>query len=54
MPIDKTKLHHPRGWLRYFVGYESESVYYIYDPEKHIVQRIGASEIDDGQGLDDP
>src|SRR5438045_2907601 len=54
MPANVTKLHHPRGWLGYFVGCESESIYRIYDPEKHIVRRIGASEIDDGQGLDDP
>ena len=60
LPIEKrrradvTKLHHPRGWLGYFVGCENESVYRIYDPEKHSVRRIGASEIEDGQGLDDP
>jgi hypothetical protein len=54
MPANVTKLHHPRGWLGYFVGCESESVYRIYDPEKHTVRRVGASEIDDGQGLDDP
>lgn len=54
MPAEVTKLHHPRGWLGYFVGCESESVYRIYDPERHTVRRIGASEIDDGQGLDDP
>jgi len=53
-PADITKLHHPRGWLGYFVGCENESIYRIYDPEKHVVRRIGASEIEDGQGLDDP
>jgi hypothetical protein len=59
-PVEKrttanmTKLHHPRGWLGYFVGCENESIYRIYDPEKHMVRRIGASEIDDGHGLDDP
>jgi hypothetical protein len=52
-PANVTKLHHPRGWLGYFVGCESESIYRIYDPENHAVRRIGASEIDDGQGLDD-
>ena len=53
-PAHVTKLHHPRGWLGYFVGCESESIYRIYDPENLAVRRIGASEIDDGHGLDDP
>jgi hypothetical protein len=59
-PVEKraaaamTKLHHPRGWIGYFVGCESESMYHIYDPEKHSVRRKGMSEIDDGEGLDDP
>lgn len=35
MPASMTKLHHPRGWLGYFVGCESESVYRIYEPEFH-------------------
>ena len=48
-----TKLHHPRSWLRYFVGCDSESIYRIYDPDKHVVRRVGASEIDDGQGYND-
>ena len=49
-----TKLHDPRGWIGYFVGCESESVYYIFNPEKHRVQRKGVSDIEDGEGLDDP
>jgi hypothetical protein len=53
-PANITKLHYPPGWLGSFVGCDSESIYRIYDPENHIVRRIGASEIDDGQGLDDP
>ena len=49
-----TKLHNPRGWIGYFVGCESESVYHIYDPKEHKVKRKGVAEIDDGEGLDDP
>lgn len=51
---DMTKLHSPRGWLGYFVGCESEAMYYIYSPEKHKVYRIGVARVEDGEGLDDP
>jgi hypothetical protein len=53
MPADKTKLYYPCSWLGYFIGCKSELIYRIYNPEKHIIQRIGASEIDDSQGLND-
>jgi hypothetical protein len=49
-----TKLHSPRGWLGYFVGYESKAMYHIYSPEKHKVYRIGIARVEDGEGLDDP
>jgi hypothetical protein len=48
-----TKLHSPRGWLGYFVGCESEAMYYIYSLEKHKVYRIGVARVEDGEGLDD-
>ena len=48
-----TKLYSPRGWLGYFVGYESEAIYHIYSPEKHKVYRIGTAWVEDGEGLDD-
>ena len=51
---EMTKLHNPRGWLGYFVGCESEAIYYIYSPEKHKVYRIGVIRIEDGEGLRDP
>ena len=48
-----SKLITPRGWLGYFVGCESESVYCIWSPEKNKVLWISAARIDDGEGLDD-
>jgi hypothetical protein len=51
---EMTKLHNPRGWLGYFVGCESESIYRIYSPEKHKVYRIGVARVEDGEGLNDP
>lgn len=51
--IGEPKLHTPRGWLGYFVGCESESVYRIWHPEEKKVYRISVARIDDGQGLDD-
>ena len=50
----KPKLHTPRGWIGYFVGCESESIYHIYSEEKKKVFRVGAARIQDGVGLDDP
>lgn len=44
----------PRGWLGYFVGCESESIYKIFSPDKHQVFRVGVARIDDGEGLNDP
>ena len=48
-----SKLTSPRGWLGYFVGCESESIYRIWEPEKKKVLRISVARIDDGEGLDD-
>ncbi|KFY97995.1 hypothetical protein V500_01823 [Pseudogymnoascus sp. VKM F-4518 (FW-2643)] len=47
------KLSEPRGWLGYFVGCESESIYRIWDPEKKKIARVSTPRIDDGEGLDD-
>lgn len=47
------KLSEPRGWLGYFVGCESESIYRIWDPEKKKIARISTPRIDDGEGLND-
>ena len=41
------------GWLRYFVGCESEAMYHIYSLEKHKVYRIGVARVEDGERLDD-
>jgi hypothetical protein len=48
-----TKLHSPRGWLGYFVGYKSEAMYHIYSPKKHKVYQIGVARVEDREGLDD-
>nr|ANM86644.1 putative integrase [Cladonia uncialis subsp. uncialis]AUW30834.1 putative integrase - catalytic core [Cladonia uncialis subsp. uncialis] len=50
----KQKLHSPRGWMGYFVGCESESIYRVWNPDKNKVVRISNVRIDDGEGLDDP
>jgi hypothetical protein len=47
------KIHEPRGWIGYFVGCESESVYRIYSADKHKVFRVGVARVDNGEGLDD-
>ena len=47
------KLHTPRGWMGYFMGCESESIYRIWNPEKNKVVRISTARIDDGEGLED-
>lgn len=47
------KLHEPRGWLGYFMGSESESVYRIWNPEKNKVMRISVARVEDGEGMDD-
>lgn len=48
-----TKLHEPRGWLGYFMGCESESVYRIWHPERNKVMRISMARVEDGEGMDD-
>ncbi|KAG9759970.1 hypothetical protein KCU73_g3120, partial [Aureobasidium melanogenum] len=40
----------PRGRLLYFVGYESEAVMLAYDSDKHKVERVTTSRVDDGIG----
>ena len=47
------KLHQPRGWLGYFMGCESESVYRIWNPERNKVMRISTARVEDGEGMDD-
>lgn len=47
------KLNAERGWLGYFVGCESESVYKIFSPEKHRVFRVNTARVDNGEGTDD-
>lgn len=49
-----TKLHHPRGWMGYWVGRYSEAVDKVWSPEKSEVCKVGVARIQDGQGLDDP
>ncbi|KAK1459354.1 hypothetical protein CMEL01_02353 [Colletotrichum melonis] len=51
---DRGKLHQPRGWVGYFVGLESESVFRIFSPDKHEVFRVAGARVQQGQGLDDP
>jgi len=51
--IGDPKLHTPRGWLGYFVGCESESIYRIWNPDKEKVMRISVARIDEDEGLDD-
>lgn len=46
------KLHKPRGWLGYFVGCETESIYRIWHPEYNKVYRVTAARIDDGENND--
>ena len=47
------KLHDNRGWLGYFMGSESESVYRIWDPDKKRVRRVSATRVEEGEGVDD-
>ena len=47
------KLHAERGWMGYYVGCESESVYRVYSEEKHRVFRVGVARVDDGEGTQD-
>lgn len=49
------KLHDARGWIGYFVGFETESMYLVYDPSCDKVVRVGIASIrvDHGQGLED-
>lgn len=50
---DRTKLHHPRVKLEYFVGCESESIWRIWNPDKSIVEIVSTAHVDDGTGLRD-
>ncbi|OAQ57917.1 integrase core domain-containing protein [Pochonia chlamydosporia 170] len=43
----------PRGWLGYFVGFETEAVLRIWHPDKKRVVRVTAPRVDDGQGQED-
>lgn len=43
----------PRGWIGYFVGHDSESVYLIYNPDTKKVKRVDQARVEQGQGLDD-
>ncbi|SMY19984.1 unnamed protein product [Zymoseptoria tritici ST99CH_1A5] len=47
------KLHDNRGWLGYFVGYENESSYRVWSPDRATVVRVVYARVDDGVGLDD-
>jgi hypothetical protein len=51
--VKDTKLQSPRGWLGYFVGRESETIYHIWHPEQKKVLRVSPARIEDGEGLDD-
>ncbi|VZI10687.1 unnamed protein product [Fusarium fujikuroi] len=51
--VGKPKLHHARGWVGYFVGCDSESIYRIYSDEHHRVFRVGVGRIQQGQGVED-
>jgi len=42
-----------RGWIGYFVGFETEAVMRVWAPEKNRVVRVTAPRVDDGQGQDD-
>jgi hypothetical protein len=43
----------PRGWIGYFVGFETEAVLRVWHPDKKRVVRITAPRVDDGQGQAD-
>lgn len=47
------KIHAERGWMGYYVGCESKSIYKIFSEKKHRVFRIGVAQVQDGDGLDD-
>ena len=42
-----------RGWIGYFVGFETEAVLRVWHPDKKRVVRITAPRVDDGQGQTD-
>ena len=48
------KLHEARGWIGYFIGSESESIYRIWDPQAKKIKRVAIARVDDGEGIDDP
>lgn len=50
----KKTLLQQRGWMGYFVGFETESVMRVWHPDKKKVVRATASRVDDGAGTDDP
>ena len=43
----------PRGWIGYFVGFETEAVLRVWHPDKKRVVRVTAPRVDDGQGQND-
>ena len=43
----------PRGWIGYFVGFETEAVLRVWHPDKKRVVRVTAPRVDDGQGQTD-
>lgn len=48
------KIHGNRGWIGSFVGCFSESIYEIWNEDKHRVFHIGVARVQQGAGLDDP
>lgn len=48
------KIHGTRGWVGSFVGCFSESIYQIWNEDKHRVFHIGVARVQQGVGLDDP
>jgi hypothetical protein len=49
----RKSLLQPRGWIGYFVGFETEAVLRVWHPDKKRVVRITAPRVDDGQGQTD-
>ncbi|SMY29126.1 unnamed protein product [Zymoseptoria tritici ST99CH_1A5] len=43
-----------RAWFGYFVGWETEAVMKVWDPERRKVFRVSKARVPDGQGLNDP
>lgn len=51
---DGPKLHKARGWVGYFVGFENESTYRIWDNEEKAIKLTPIANVEDDAGLDDP